>query len=174
MKIARFILLSVLSIIALSSCNLMTSPIMANKRDKMYLQNIGQHKLYYLPVFETLDTHEKIANYISIHVDYRRDPKNTDSGASPIEVLYRGFGDCEDLSILYANIAYYGMGIRMSFTLEDTKLSPVNRAVVNNEVIPNHVAPCYGGQIYNVFSGGHITYEHYFVGHEYAFGEVLL
>ncbi len=82
--------------------------------------------------------------------------------SSPQETLERGYGDCEDIAILFMNIAYLELGIKMDLVLVNT-----NQRHVVSGGIPNHAEVRYDSLNYNIYSGmpvnnREINYIYYF------------
>lgn len=121
------VLLSVL----LSSCNVYD--ILSDIDGLRLFKNTP---LYYDSDFDDLDSYAKIAWYIMTKVsyDFYDDTRHIKSAK---ETLETGKGSCGDISVLFANIAFYGMGIKMNIALVNTRAvvlgGPVSHAVVEHE-----------------------------------------
>jgi len=112
-----FILIVVLIITLFTSCQ----EIYNICADTYYYDLFEGKKLYYLPEFEELKNLHEIAHWIKDNVKYE---KNTDINgehvSNPEETLRRGYGDCDDLAVLFANIAYFALGVKMDIILVRT------------------------------------------------------
>lgn len=138
--------------------------------DSYYGSFAEGHSLYYSEEFEQLNTFEKITSYMNLNTFYNSeddlwiwfDPETTLSDG----------GTCVDLSILFMDIAYYGMGIKVNLvcgSMESVDTSP--RKIVNGGTDSTHAAIEYNGLIYSPFIGWY--YQNFRVDYIYFFNEVF-
>lgn len=134
-------------------------------RDGEYLSRAEGHSLYYLPEFEELDNFAKITIYMREHVVYKKD-SGKDSWENPQTTLERGYGDCEDLAILFMNIAYFGMNIKIDLVLV---VSTTQRTIVDGGEM-DHAVPYFDGKIYEPLLGYFTDYD---ISYSYSFDTVF-
>ena len=84
--------------------------------DSYYGNMANNHDLFYGDFSEIQDI-SGISAYIRKYVTPK--PDIEDLWSNPSITLSRGYGDCEDLAILYLNIAYVRFGIKGSILLID-------------------------------------------------------
>lgn len=154
MRIVFAILVSIL----LSSC-----AVADIFTDAYYTTKFQQVSLYHSDDFSTLTTPKAITTYI--HNNIHQVSEEVDSWSAPKDTLMRGYGDCEDWSILYLNILYYSTGKRGSLAL----VAVPGRAVVNGGTINHAVVEVNGIQI-EPQTGKVCNYK---VGYRYTFEEVF-
>lgn len=102
-------LLIVIVLIILSSCSL--------QNDIYYTISVGNHSLYYSQEWENLTSYIEISNWICKHIEYKADDE--DIWSDPEVTLNRGYGDCDDLALLFICIAYFALDIEMDFIVVD-------------------------------------------------------
>ena len=78
-------------------------------RDYRYGEMAADHNLYYGD-FSEIENLEDISAWIMGNVFYKVDI--IESWDNPQEVLERGYGDCDDFSLLVMNIAYVRFGVK--------------------------------------------------------------
>ncbi len=149
--------LLLLTVIALSatSCSMLMDDIIET--------GMTGHNEYYMDEWEELDTYLKISKYIKQNVEYTSDI--VQHTQAPEETITRGKGDCEDMAILYMNIAYVSMGIKM-----DAVIIKWSRQVEDGGMLYNHVAVRYDGLIIDALSGWKLTND---VEYFYSYNEVF-
>lgn len=125
---------------------------------------LGSQKLYYSEDFDELDSYIKIADYIKQHVVYDPSDDPTEH-KDPEATLDTGKGACGDIAILFMNIAYYGMHIKMSFITGEMQ----SRSVVNGGAV-NHAQVYYDGVAIEPQSG---KISNMTVGYIYSFDECM-
>jgi len=86
-----------------------------SKGERMY-SNIP---LYYAD-FGSIYSLDDISDYIGEHVKYKKDI-GKDHAQSPQETLTLGTGDCEDLALLFINIAYVTLDIKCDLIRVNTR-----------------------------------------------------
>lgn len=87
-------------------------------------QKVAGHILTYHPDWENLYSYKEISDWINQRVIYQTE--QYDTWADPQVTLDRGYGDCDDYGILFANIVYVSLGIKMSIivvNIDDMKLA---------------------------------------------------
>lgn len=94
--------------------------------------------------FRGINSHEDIARYIKDNVRY--EIENFDVWTSPSETLNRGYGDCDDYALLYMNLAYLNLGIKMDFVA----VNDIDRTIKTGD--PTHAEVRYRGQHYNIYT----------------------
>lgn len=135
-------------------------------QDEWTENQLGSQKLYYHSDFDTLNSYVKIAQYIKEHVTY--DPSDDPTEHKDPEVtLSTGKGACGDISVLFINIAYFGMKQKMSFiTLDSTTIS---RSVVEGGKV-DHAMVYFDGKIIESQSG---LEKNATIGYIYTFDEIF-
>ena len=133
-------------------------------QDNYNKARIGYQKLFYHPDFDSLDTYAKIGRYIQQRVkyDYEDDLKDI---KNPYDTLASGKGSCADYAILFMNIAYYGMGIKMNYAQVHTD----DRAIVAGGRL-NHAVVSYQDIIIEPQRGYRVDYV---IKYIYTFDEVF-
>lgn len=133
-------------------------------QDSYIKKLIGYQELYYHPDFDSLDSYRKISDYIQKKVSYDYDDNHEDI-KNPYDTLTSGKGSCADYAVLFMNIAYYGMGIKMNLVIVNTN----QRLVVEGGTI-NHSVVSYQNEIIEPQNG---TYVNYSIRYIYTFDEVF-
>ena len=77
-----------------------------------------------------------LALYIVIYYDYEG---IQDDWTGPEETFNRGYGDCEEFALLFANICYFSTGIKCDIIATTMHQRGYNAKVVDGG-IPNHIA----------------------------------
>lgn len=133
-------------------------------QDSFNESKIGYQELFYHSDFDSLDTYAKIGRYIQQRVkyDYEDDLKDI---KNPYDTLASGKGSCADYAILFMNIAYYGMGIKMNYALVHTE----DRAIVEGGRL-NHAIVTYQDIIIEPQRGYRVDYA---IKYIYTFDEVF-
>lgn len=149
-----------IAIICLTSCT-----VFNNIEDEYLQSTMGGHTLYYSTDFDGLDTYIKISAYIKSHVQYDT-LDNTGVNKNPYDTLSDGKGSCGDIAVLFMNIAYYGMHIKMSFIA----VNVTSRTIVSGGAI-NHAQVYYNGVCIEPKNGCPYSTA---VGYLYSFDEVFL
>ena len=135
-------------------------------QDEWTDSQLGSQKLYYSEDFDSLDSYVKIAQYIKEHVTY--DPSDDPTEHKDPEVtLSTGKGACGDISVLFINIAYFGMKQKMSFVTLDS--STISRSVVEGGKVDNAMV-YYDGKLIEPQSG---IEKNATIGYIYDFDEVF-
>lgn len=153
-------IIALVTIILLSGCQ----QIMDEMQDDFIDDQLGDQVLYYNPDFDGLDTYHKIAAYINARVSYDYND-NSNHHNNPEETLKTGKGSCGDFSVLFMNIAYYGMHIKMDAV---TGIHPTRKVVDGGDI--NHMAVYYNGQVIEPQNGCISSME---VGYIYYFDDVF-
>jgi hypothetical protein len=130
-----------LAILSLSSCNQII--------DTITILNYDNKELAYHPDWENLDSFRKISYWINQRVEYKSN-KNS-SGQDPQTTLDLGTGNCTDYALLFMNIAYYGMDIKMNLItvkIDDMQPDPelFNRSIIQGG-FPDHTMIYYNQEI---------------------------
>ena len=130
------------------------------------LKNLGYNKLYYSPDFDELTDYYKIAWYIYYNIKYVHDSTNTD----PETILRTREANCNGFSVLFANIAYYSMGIQMNIASVDTAYE--SRLIVDGGNT-NHSICYYGGTLVDPQQYWEPLVFYSEIGYLYEFGAFL-
>jgi hypothetical protein len=144
-----------------------------------YLQIGEKFDLYYKQEFEELNSFSEIAEYIRENVTYKYEGIK-DEWTSPRETLRRGYGDCDDIALLFANIAHYALDINCSIVAVDSekreepkkKDNPEKHkydTVVNGGTV-DHITVYYDGKVYEAYYGYQTNYV---INYLYTFEEVF-
>lgn len=145
----------ILSLVVLfNSCNLYDVG-----SDVMYGLKAGGKELYHHPDFASV---ENISQYIKDHVTYKVD--EVDTWSSPKETMDRGYGDCDDIAILYLNILYIKTGKKGNLLL-----GYVRREIVSGGDI-NHAFVEVDGFPIEPTTGRKVVWK---VGYRYSFDHVF-
>lgn len=107
-----------------------------------------------------------VASFISNHITYRSDVFEEWSGAE--EFMSRGYGDCDDIAIAFANLAYITLGLKFDIVC----VSQGARTIVNGG-LPNHVAVALNGVVYSPTYGVEDFYYNDKIMYIYTFDEVF-
>ena len=137
----KFLLL--LSVFVLFGCKSLTA--LDEYRDSIYAERAAGHELYFGDFHEILTAYD-ISPWVMSHIVYVADEE--DSWDNPEEVLLRGYGDCDDFTILVMNIAYVVFGIEFDLVLVDTEKV---RTIEEGGVI-NHASIAIGEYVYDVYN----------------------
>lgn len=89
---------------------------------------------------------------------------------SPTETIERGKGDCDDMVILFLNIAYVELGIKCSMV--GVNYEDGSRTVVNGGIV-DHFAVGYNGEYFDAKSINR-KYNPSDIGYEYKFNEIFI
>lgn len=114
--------------------------------------------------FSEICIKQQIAFWIHSYVEYRDEP--TEHVDSLEQTINQGYGDCEEIALLYLNILYVRFGIKGSLCIcEDTD----GRQVVNGGNI-NHVAIMLDGVLIEPQTGKPTNDK---IGFMYSFDEIF-
>ena len=134
--------------------------------DAYYNNSAMNHRLYYLPEFDDLDTPSKISWWIQSHgitYDYNDNAKNW---KNPEEMIISKKGSCADFAVLFLNIAHYGMKQDGDIVLVNSS----SRKIESGGGNVNHAVCRFGDIIIEPQMGGQVNYR---VDYSYSFGEVF-
>ena len=153
----------VLLVILFSGCNALIDADLESKATG--------HELYQIDI-KSITVLTDISLYIKACIQYREDA--TDAWANPQETIERGYGDCDDMAILFMNIAYFEFGIKCDFVAVNsanvTKRDyPYSQTIVSGGSV-NHALVYYDGNYYDPLCGL-VNCEK--VGYTYSFDEVF-
>ena len=148
--------LTLLLIISLSSCSVMMDGIIT-------LGMTGYNE-YYMEEWEKRESYIGISTYIRSNIEYTKD-KFISHTQSPEETMKRGKGDCEDISILFMNIARVALDIKMQAVVVKH-----TRAIEEGGIDFNHVVVRYNGQTIEPQTG---MEREYAVNYYYEYDEVF-
>lgn len=130
------------------------------------------HTMIYREEWKDLTTHREIGLWLSAHVEYRYD--DIYEWSDPGVTLARGYGDCNDMAILYMNIAYVALGIEMELVLvEDAKIDysvPQPMKSIESGGFVDHVMVRYDGVLISPYYGTVVEGP---VGYYYSFWQVF-
>lgn len=119
------ILALVLVIFTLSSC--IISDI---QNDMAQAERYSGYELYRAD-FSRIQDEIDIYYYIKKRVTFR----HTDGAAGPAETIERGYGDCEEFTILFLNILYVRFGIKGEMILVNIDRSIENGGKANHALV---------------------------------------
>lgn len=150
-KIINLAIFIVITILTKTGC-----PTPYNERaDKHYYNLFKDKELYYDDRFLEIEKNiQSIAEWIYHNIEYRGgDSNETKSVKNPKQTLEDGYGICGDYAVLFQNIAYYVLGIKMDIVLVDI----YDRKIINGGNA-NHAELYYSelhhdGYNYDVYSG---------------------
>lgn len=119
--------------------------------------------------FPQMETIEDVSDYVMDNLTYVQDGVLT-SLAGPEESLSRGYGDCDEYSLAFMDVAYYTLGLKFDFAsvyVEDEQ----QRSVGIGGLV-NHAVVSLNGQLYSVYNGTVIT--DYEASYYYSFDDVYI
>lgn len=119
--------------------------------DKSFKDHASGHSLYYLEEWEDLDSFKQIGNWIRTNVKYQSE--KYEEFSDPETTVTRGYGDCDDLAILFLNIAYVSLDLKGQLVALDQNRLERNIEGQFDEIIENHVLTRYDGIVYDSVSG---------------------
>jgi hypothetical protein len=106
-------------------------------------------KLYYDKRFSEIEKNfESIANWIKENIEYTIETKTSDTFKNPERAIKEGYGDCDTYTILFMNIAYFVMDIKVDCVL----VNPSERIIIDGG-LTNHAEIWYNGYCYDIYSG---------------------
>ena len=160
----------VLLVVLFSGCNAWMDADLQSKA--------AGHELYYIEIPNAendIKTFWDIACWIRNNVEYIEDA-NADTWENPEVTYNRGYGDCDDMAILFMNIAYFRFGIKCDFAAVDgNKISIPDLDTRKQYTIVDggrvtHALVYYAGNYYDPLFGL-VNCEK--VGYTYSFDEVF-
>ena len=166
--------ISVYSIIAL--CFIMSGCTLVSNigRDLYLLDKAAGHEIYDIDfgdVRSFQDGGAVIKNNITETVDIDVNGNGVIDGEEDIwsdpEITWlKGSGDCDRIALLYINIIYVELGIKMGLVAVDSS----TRAIDSGGWI-DHILPYYKGQVYSPVSGEPVSY--YSPGYTFTFDQIF-
>jgi len=145
-------------VLLLSGCNIIV--------DSVFQVEAMGHKLYYLPVFDTLDTPSKISGWIQYHGIRYDSNDDAANWKNPEDMISSKKGSCADFAVLFLNIAHYGM--KQDVEIICVKDSP--RKIEAGGIDSNHAVCRFGSMIIEPQTGGQVNYN---ANYSYSFTEVF-
>jgi hypothetical protein len=133
-----------------------------------YIQIGSGFDLYSQDEYAELRTPRAIAQYISENVVYKYEGEK-DEWTGPKETVRRGYGDCDDIALLFANVAYFGIGVKCNIIATTVSSYDYDMSIVNGG-FPNHIAVEINGQTYEPFYGYPVNCD---IQYRYTFDEVF-
>ena len=124
------------------------------------------HELYYLPVFDSLDTPYKISGWIQAQGIVYDKNDNPINWKNPAIMIRDKKGSCADFAVLFLNIAHYGM----KQDGEIVSVTASSRKIESGGITANHAVCRFGDMIIEPQMGGQVNYR---VDYSYSFGEVF-
>ena len=109
------------------------------------------HDLYYTEEWDSLNSFHDIGDWMRENIEYRSD--DVYCWSNPRDTVRRGYGDCNDKALLFANMAYFVMGIKMDIVVvkQSEMESDINwSGAIEGGGIVDHCMVRYDGQIYNM------------------------
>jgi hypothetical protein len=116
--------------------------------------------------FSGIETFQDIAKWLKRNIRYQ--PDGLDRWTAPAETIRRGYGDCDDWTLLYMNIAYIKFGLKLDFTAVNDRY----RIGTYPEYEAIHAEPRYKWFQIDIYTGEPITdltYNYYI----YTFDEMF-
>jgi len=102
--------------------------------------------------FPEMDTFEDVADYVSCHIQYRKDGITTPV-AGPRESLTRGYGDCDEFSIAFMNVAYYTLCVKFEFVSLFIDSDYTGNRSIGTGGMVNHALVRLNGVVYSAYNG---------------------
>lgn len=131
--------------------------------DYVYEDRLSGQNLYYEAWMDDCTDFKTTAALLRGKIVYEAD-SGSDTATGPEETLTRGYGDCEDWTILFMNCYYFGTGEKLGLALVDSK------SVEDGGTI-DHACIWYNGYTYNQYRGCLEEYDS--VGFTYKFSEIF-
>lgn len=153
-------IISLLFVMLFISCNLWDMNVI---RDRDITEGITNKELYYDERFEEIEpTFKAISMWINRNVEYEY---NDIYFANPKATIERGKGSCDEKALLFINMAYFIMGIKM-----DIIATYIRHIGEGGEV--NHAAAAilYDGIVYEPVTGLPVDYT---INYYYYFDEIF-
>jgi hypothetical protein len=151
-------------------CELYTSHYIDNHFSKK-LEGMELYEDYrsFDSYYPWMDDRYDIAYWLMNNVEYFYEVE--DDWQSPKFTLEEGYGDCEDYSLAFINMAYYELGIKMDIVcIDDTQ----SRSIVRGGLDVTHVTVSYQNEIIDVYTGMSLgTLEEVNVKYIYTFDEIF-
>ena len=154
MKKIVFILLVVF---AVSGCDMVFD---------IYFNNVALGLELYDGDFPEMLRFGEIGKYVNSVLHFEDD--FIDHWENPQDTINKGFGDCDNFAITFANIAFFALGIKCDIVILNTSYS---REIVKGG-IPVHVILYYNGFYYDPISDRYY-YDDPGVGYIYKFDDVF-
>lgn len=141
----RIAIMIILFFIMLSSCDDFRGNLQDTLTDIRYSKISSGFKLTYLEEWESLESYIEVANWIRVRIKYVADP-GYDVWRGPARTLELGYGDCDDIALLFMNICYVAFGVKPELVLVYV------RHVESGGMI-NHAEVRIDGLNYSIYSG---------------------
>lgn len=129
--------------------------------DEYNLSKLGV-ETYHSEDWNDVDSYYGIYLYIKNNVEYRKE--KVDNWSSPYTTLSRGYGDCEDIAILYINMLYDIFEIKASLGLVNT------RDVVDGGKISHAVVIMPNGDLIEPQTAETVDFN---IGYSYGFNDIF-
>lgn len=140
---------------------------LSNDLDENLSLRAKDHELYDFNL-DNIHTFEDIANYISNNIEYRSE--EIEEWSDPLVTINRGYGDCDDFAILFANIAYYELNKKCGVAAVYAEFFQQRKIVKGGRI--NHLVVWYNGNMYSPYTGELIT--DYPPSYVFEFDEVFI
>lgn len=151
------LIIIVLFILLFIGCDMMQDTYNYSKFDTMELHHDD---------YTDIDNYIEVSQWINDRVQPR--PDKVDVWSAPATTISRGWGDCDDFSILFLNIVFIRFGIKGNLIALD--YDNMYRTVVEGGSI-NHIIVEIEGRYYDPFTG--LEYNVSKVGYIYIFNELF-
>lgn len=142
-----------------TGCSIPTNDLVDREYEKM----AKEHELTYMEEWEELKSIVEIVAWVGANIYYRSE--KVDTWSNPAETIKRGYGDCDDFTLLVMNICYVALDLKPDLVLVDT-----NRVVEQGGFV-NHAEIRINGVNYSVYTGMALPERH--TGFVYTFDEVF-
>lgn len=141
----------------------------------LYYSRAVNHKLYSAD-FGNIEDYHYINAWIKNHVKYKTE--SYDNWSDPETTVNRGYGDCEDMALLFMNIAYFKLNVKCNLILVDC-YNETDREIINQHIPQYYIVD--GGYINHAIIEmdgiyidpmfGIVKYSK--IGYKYTFNEVF-
>ena len=137
----------VLLVVLISGCHMvyMEDKSLSTINDKKFHIHLSNIELFYIEV----DIHslEDIGTFMQENIVYKSDG-DEDVWSTPEDTYKRGYGDCEDLALLFINMAYTHLDLKFDLVLVDMD----ERLIIEGDEV-NHAEASFNGESYSIWSG---------------------
>ena len=129
-----------------------------------YLYNKLSGKTLYYGDFSGIETIDDIAPWVNKHIR----PREQDTYRDVEEILKDGHGDCNDMALVWINIAYVVFGEKYSMVIVKYERP---RAIVDGGLYFNHAVVLIGSECLDVYLNKLVIYETIY--YKYSFENIF-
>lgn len=120
--------------------------------DCFLTEHAKDHNLYYMEEWEELESFYDIGDWVNKNVPYRSDVFY--EWSDPKVSIDRGYGDCNDRALVFANIAYRVKGIKMDLVaVNQSQMEFEPQYSIESGGFVDHIMLRYQGQVYSTTGG---------------------